>query len=131
MPETAAQAKDVTIRRQAQEIACLSANIARRDELTQADFRQRSADLYKEYDAVLEENRQRRDIIHNTLKALRILSRDENERIKFLIAMEVVDEDWYNSTYPDVATGYVKGALHHYCKFGIGEGRFPNKLMHK
>lgn len=123
------QDKDETIRRQALEIACLAARINEQEEYISEAVQKKTADLVVENENLHKEYARLLKISNNALRSLRILCRDEGERLKFILAMEVFDEDWYREEYPDVAQGYAKGALHHFCKFGLFEGRKPNPLM--
>ncbi len=125
----AEQDKDEIIKRQALEIACLAARIDDQEDYVAEVVQDRMAELVAENQRLLDERRHLQSVVHNALKSLRILCRDESERMKFVMAMEVFDEAWYRSEYPDVAEGYAKGALHHFCKFGIFEGRKPNPSM--
>lgn len=121
--------KDEIIKRQALEIACLSARIEDQDDYINEVVQKRTTEFINENQHIIDENKKLLRIANNALKSLRILCRDEGERLKFLLAMEVFDEEWYRSEYPDVAENYTKGGLHHFCKFGIFEGRKPNRSM--
>lgn len=123
------QDKDEIIKRQALEIACLAARIDDQDDYVAEIVQKRMAELVAENQRMLDDQKQLQMVVNNALKSLRILCRDEGERMKFLLAMEVFDSDWYLSEYPDVAENYAPGALHHYSKFGIFEGRRPNRAM--
>lgn len=123
------QSKDEIIKRQALEIACLAARIDDQDSYVTQMVQERTAELVAENQRIQEGQRQLQATVNNALKSLRILCRDEGERMKFLLALEVFDDEWYLSEYPDVANNYAKGALHHFCKFGIFEGRKPNRAM--
>ncbi|MEA3262540.1 MAG: hypothetical protein U9R07_03545 [Pseudomonadota bacterium] len=125
----AGQDKDEIIKRQAIEIACLSARISEQEDHVSREVQSRTADFVTEIDVLKKDYEKLLKISNNALRSLRILCRDDAERLKFILAMEAFDEDWYRNEYPDVAQGYAKGALHHFCKFGIFEGRKPNRLM--
>jgi hypothetical protein len=121
--------KDEIIKRQAIEIACLSARISDQEDHVAREVQSRTVDLVTEIDGLKKDYEKLLKISNNALRSLRILCRDDADRLKFILAMEAFDEDWYRTEYPDVAQGYAKGALHHFCKFGIFEGRKPNRLM--
>lgn len=121
--------KDEIIKRQAQEIACLVARLANQDDIITKSVMDRTAELVNASQELVDDRRRLQEVLSNVLKALKVLCPDEGDRLKFILAMGLVDEEWYRSEYPDVAQNYPKGALHHYCKFGIFEGRKPNSFM--
>lgn len=121
--------KDEIIKRQALELACLASRIENQNEVVEGVVMERTAEFVVESQQMIEDKRHLQDIVSKTLKTLKVLCRDDGERLKFLLATEIVDEEWYRSEYPDVAQNYPKGALHHFCKFGIFEGRKPNGWM--
>ena len=121
--------KDEIIKRQALEIACLVSRIANQEDEITKSVMDRTADLVNSSQDMADDRRRLETVLNNVLKALKVLCPNESERLKFLLAMGLVDEEWYRSEYPDVAQNYPKGALHHFCKFGIFEGRKPNSFM--
>ncbi len=125
----AGQDKDEIIKRQALEIACLSARLSEQEAHVSSEVQSRTADLVTEMDCLKKDYEKLLRISNNALRSLRMLCRDDAERLKFILALEAFDEDWYRTEYPDVAQGYARGALHHFCKFGIFESRKPNRLM--
>ena len=124
-----AEDKDEIIKRQALEIACLVARISDQDDVITEKVQKRTAEIVNENLRLFDEKKQLQKIANNALKSLRILCCNERERMKFITAMELFDNAWYLSEYPDVCDNYTKGGLHHFCKFGIFEGRQPNSLM--
>lgn len=121
--------KDEVIKRQALEIASLVSRIASQDDVITKSVMDRTAELVNSSQEMVEDRRRLEDVLNNVLKALKVLCPNESDRLKFILAMGLVDEEWYRSEYPDVAQNYPKGALHHFCKFGIFEGRKPNSFM--
>lgn len=121
--------KDEIIKRQCLELACLAAQVDNQYAIVADMVQERVSEYALESEDIVEQKRKLERIVENTLKSLRFLCKDENERLKYLMAMDVVDEDWYRSKYPDVSENYAKGPLHHYCKFGMFEGRKPNGWM--
>lgn len=141
--------KDEIIKRQALEISCLSsiisdqsgyveelvqerlANSLQEFQLNHVDqlVQEKTASLRREIQILSDNNAKLQEISRNALSSMHLFFNDYTERLKFVTAMGIVDEAWYQAEYPDVAQDYDNAGVKHFCEYGIFEGRKPNGLM--
>lgn len=128
-PRAFGDERDEVIRRQALEIAYLTAQVLNAEVKIADAVNARLSEALVENRDIIEENVELRKLLSNAVKAVRILCKDKPERRKFVHSMQIVDEAWYLSNHEDVAQQFPKGAFEHYCEFGIFENRKPNRFL--
>jgi hypothetical protein len=128
-PRAFSDERDGIIKRQALEIAYLSAQVMNTESIIADAVSARVSEMLIENKDVIEENIQLRKLLGNAVKTVRVLCQDKADRRKFVHSMQILDEAWYLSIHEDVARGFSQGAFEHYCEFGIFEDRKPNRLL--